>query len=170
MVSQPDSVPQVPDARAFLENFAPARRGPVANLFHGAVRGGASTPQAVLLAVQTDCGQRLRWGGATDAPAVLRALQHDREGALAYAEYVLHYERLPLAERQKLKAERAVHFVKQAMVGKAATAAQLAYLVALGHTGAVADRAEASRLIDECLRAQKNPVVEHGATSKGQTS
>jgi hypothetical protein len=82
-------------------------------------------------------------------------LRSDQAGALAYAQSVIEYERLPAEQRQKMKAERAVRFLKERMVGKAPTAPQLAYLRRLGYQGAPPrDRAEASALIDRLLTQQ----------------
>jgi hypothetical protein len=82
-------------------------------------------------------------------------LRSDQAGALAYAQSVLDYERLPYETRQRVKAERAMGFLKQAMAGKEVTAAQLAYLHRLGYQGdPPVDRAHASQLIDQ-LRTQQ---------------
>ena len=129
------------------------KRSPVANWFHYAVRNGASTPQAVCSAVWQTVQRRAEWSATPESRGFLlhchEVLRSDQAGALAYARHVIEYERLPYEQRQRVKAERAVHFAKQAMVGKPATPAQLAYLAALGHPGPVpADRAEASQLID----------------------
>jgi hypothetical protein len=158
------------DPRAFLKHFESGRRSAVANWFHFAVRAGASTPGDVRLAVWRTVQDRLQWGNETDAPWVLQALDTDPAGALAYAAHVLAYERLPDEARQRVKAERAVHFLKEAMRAKPVTEKQRLYLQALGYTGeAPADRAAASRMIDE-LRTQKNPTRQRGAPSQRQTS
>ena len=138
-----------PNARAWLEHIPAHWRSTVANWFHFAVRAGAQSPEAVLQAVRQVCERRLRWRDETDAPLVLDALDSDPGGARVYAASVLRYERLPLDARCRVKAERSIHFLKTAMIGKPATGPQLAYLQALGYAGELpSDRAQVSALID----------------------
>lgn len=136
--------------RRWLENLPAARRGVVANWFHHSVREGAHEPMRVLQAVRQVCLRRLHWGNETDADAVLKALERDREGALAYARSIIAYEALPHPERQRVKAVRTLQYVRQLMATKPVTEPQRAYLHALGYQGpAPTDRAAASALIDE---------------------
>jgi hypothetical protein len=138
-----------PDPRTFLEHFPATRRGPIANWFHAAVRAGAQTPLQVLAAVRATCHRRLAWGDTPDASLVLARLDTDQAGALAYAKSLIAYEALPYGERQRVKAERSFAYLKQSMMGKEATAAQLSFLRALGYRGEPpADRAAASALIE----------------------
>jgi hypothetical protein len=117
--------------------------------FHNAVRSGTQQPAQVLQAVRQECARRRHWRDETDAAVVLEALDTDPAGALAYAQSVLDYEQLPYEARQRVKAERAIHYLKQGMQGKPATVAQLAYIRGLGYRGEPpADRAAASALID----------------------
>jgi hypothetical protein len=81
--------------RAWLEQWPPARRSLLSNLFHTAVRAGATTPTVVVRAVQTEIHQRLRYvdspRNATDTTlhAVLQSLQAAPQDAYAYAQSVL---------------------------------------------------------------------------------
>jgi hypothetical protein len=67
--------------RAWLEQWPPARRSLISNLFHYAVRDGATTPAVVVRAVQTALHRRLGYAvpsrNATDETlyAVCQALQ-----------------------------------------------------------------------------------------------
>jgi hypothetical protein len=142
------------DPRSWLDHIPPPRRGPVANIFHGAVRQTRlCDPRLVVQAVRDACARRQRWGTDTDVAAILAALDTDPASALRYAQYIVDYESLPREARQRLKAERAIHYVKEAMRGQAATPAQLTYLRALGWRGdPPEDRAEASTLIDQLRR------------------
>ena len=141
------------EPRAWLEHIPTPRRSGVANCFHGAVRGGHRTPDAVVHQVQQTMQRRLQW---TSAPtetaylqAVLDALQTDRAGALAYAQSVIDYEHLPYETRQRLKAARTTPYLQEAMRGQPVSEKQVAYLRALGYTGPCPeDRAAASALID----------------------
>ena len=151
-----------PDPRTFLEHFPPGRRSTIANWFHYAVRGGASTPGAVCSAVWQTVQRRLQWRTDPETIAqlttVLEALQHDQAAALAYATSVIAYEALPYADRQRVKAERSIAFLASTMVGKEPTTKQLNYLLQLGYRGAPpVDRAQASALIDH-LRQGKGRV------------
>ena len=156
-----------PDPAASSSSSLPARRT-IANWFHYAVRNGAQTPQAVCSGVWQTIQRRLDWqtiqrrlewsttpesrGFLLHGLEVLRSTQPE---ALAYAAYVLEYEALPYEARQRVKAERAMGFLRQAMVGKEVTPAQRSYLQALGYRGAApADRQAASQLIDQ-LRTQQ---------------
>jgi hypothetical protein len=147
---QPDTTP---DPRAWLEQFPPERRSPIANWFHLSIRSGVSVPAAVLVAVEATVQRRLAWRKDQDDSwlhLVLARLQDDRGRAMAYAQSVINYEALPPAARQRVKAERSVASLKDAMRGKTVTPAQRAYLSALGYTGpAPHDRAAASHLIDQ---------------------
>ena len=96
----PETPPAVnSDPRAWLEHFPATRRSAIANFFHHAVRGGATTPGAVIQQVQHTIQRRLQWATPhTDVAhllAVSTTLQEDRAGALAYAQYVIAYEQLP---------------------------------------------------------------------------
>jgi hypothetical protein len=142
--SQPKNPSGVADPRAWLEHITAQRRGVVANWFHSAVRSGAASATLVLLAVRQTCERRQD----ADSLLVLGALRADPVGAMQYAQAVIDYERLPAAQRQQIKADRAREFVHEAMHGKPPTAPQLAYLTRLGYRGEPpADRVEASALI-----------------------
>jgi hypothetical protein len=143
--------------RRFLEHFEPGRRSGIANLFHYGARAGASTPRALCSHVWQTVQRRQQQAQDPETAAhlshALEVLHDDQPGALAYATDVLHYEQLPYEERQKVKAARAVHFLHEAMRGKAVTTPQLAMLRRLGYQGAVpTDRAEASALIDTLMQ------------------
>jgi hypothetical protein len=145
-----------PDPRAWLEHFAPRRRSTIANWFHYAVRAGAHLPAIVVAEVQATIARRLQWADHAESAqfnTVLEALHTDRAGALAYAQHVIAYEALPYAQRQHVKAERAIAFLNEVMRGREPTPAQLAYLGSLGYQGeSPTDRAEASTLIDALRR------------------
>jgi hypothetical protein len=90
--------------------------------------------------------------------AVLDALPNDRAGALAFAQAVIDFERLPYEARQRVKAERAAPYLEQAMRGKPVTERQVAFLRTLGYTGPQPeDRAAASTLIDRLKREGGRP-------------
>ena len=146
---------QLRASRAWLEQLLALRRGPIANWFHYAVRGGAQTPGQALAAVCQTCARRRAGSDHPDAALTLQALDSDQAGALAYAQWVIDYEALPQAARQRRKAERTFAALKDAMQGKAATEAQLRYLADLGYRGTPpANRAHASTLIDRLLQQQ----------------
>lgn len=121
--NQPDKQPSGENvtARAWLDHIPAHRRGTVANWFHCAVRQGAPQPACVLQAVRQVCDRRRHWGDETDTERGLEALDTDRAGALAHAQPVIDYERLPYDARQRVQAERAFHYLQARMRGKAAT-------------------------------------------------
>lgn len=148
--------------RAWLEQWPPARRSFISNLFHDAVRDGATTSALVVHAVHTVLHQRLRYAtlprNTTDATlrAVLQSLQTAPDDAYAYAQTVLDWEALPYDERQQRKAERGRHFQQQYMAVQPVTDKQLRYLQSLGYPGdAPASCADASALIDSILTARR---------------
>src|SRR5262249_26454180 len=135
----PDTLARVnnaSDPRAWLEHIPSPRRSAIANWYHYAVRGGSSTPTAVVHQVWQTVQRRLQWANAptehVHLRAVLAALQDDRAGALAYAQAVIAYERLPYDARQQIKVERATPYLQTAMCGQPVTKKQAAYLRALG--------------------------------------
>jgi hypothetical protein len=147
--------------RGWLTQWPTARRSLISNLFHNAVRAGATTPALIITAVQADLWRRLRYAtpspDVTDATlhAVLQALQTAPHEAYPYAADVLAWARLPRAERERHKRARAKPYRDTYMAGRSATEAQLRYLRGLGHTGAApANCAEASALID-VLRSER---------------
>lgn len=148
------------DPRAWLEHFPALCRSVIANWFHFSVRAGHCTPALVVHQVQQTVQRRLQWVSAPAADAhlwtVLAALQTDRSGALAYAEAVITWERLPYDERQRQKQERGQHFRQQYMAAQPVTDKQLRCLQSLGYAGETpANRAHASALIDGLLGARR---------------
>jgi len=144
------------DARAWLEHFPAARRSGIANWYHYAVRNGATTAAGVVHQVQQTVLRHQQWSSnATEGAhfqSVLQALQTDRSGALAYAEAVITWERLPYDERQRQKQARGRHFQQQYMAIQPVTDKQLRYLQCLGYVGEMpANRTAASSLIDGLL-------------------
>ncbi|GBG92398.1 hypothetical protein CBR_g55305 [Chara braunii] len=73
------------------------------------------------------------------------------QDALAFAEHVISFEKLPPEERALLQIERQEHFqqlnVERAMASAAPTSKQVAYLRSLGCTAEPATKLEASELI-----------------------
>jgi hypothetical protein len=134
----------------------PEHRSAVANWFHYSVRSGVPVPAGVLVAVEATVQRRLAWRKDLDDDwlhLVLARLHDDRRGAMVYAQSVINYEALPREQQQRIKAERSIAYLKDAMRGKDVTPAQLAYLRALGYLGPTpVDRAEASQLIDDLLQ------------------
>jgi hypothetical protein len=158
--------PGVPSAtitpRHWLEQWPVTRRSLISNLFHHAVRDGATTPALVVHAVQVALERRLRHAtpprNATDETlhAVWQALQAVPQEAYAYTQSVIDWEHLPRAERERQKQARGRHFQQQYMVQLPVSPQQQAFLRALGHTGEPpANRAEASVLIDGLLSARR---------------
>ena len=137
----------------FMLYFHPHERGCIGELFHRAVRGGAADPVAVLrqvrrtmkdmlaspvtLGVQRD---RLKRLGA--------ALEADSDAAAVFAEHAIRWNRMPEAERRRLKSERGAQARVDHMAELSATEKQIEYLSALGCSGIPKSRLEASRLID----------------------
>lgn len=149
----------------WLAQFETHRRGPTANLFYGAVRGGAGTPEAAVATATAPARDKRDSPWANDDQRrhwqqVLDAIQDDPGGALGYAREVLRIESLPPAEREREKERRRLaggrHVWMAAMVGQPVTDAQLWKLGKLQYAGPrPVDRAEASALIDELQRAQE---------------
>jgi hypothetical protein len=139
---------------SWLDQFPADRRSTVANWFHFAVREGARTPAAVVIAVQETVRRRLTGESDPARRAHLATVAHalQQDGALAYAAEVITYEQLPYAERQRVKAERGKPYMVEAMRGKPPTEKQLALLRSKGVSSMPEDRAEASQMIDRLLQ------------------
>jgi hypothetical protein len=152
-----DTIPQ----RAWLAQLPAHCRSSIANWFHNTVRGGVTTPEAVLWQVQREAQSRLGSTGHVVDPycqAILDLLRTDRAGALVYAASVIAYENLSHQDRQRVKAERAAPYLQKAMRGQPVTAKQTAYLRALKYAGPPPeDRAAASALIDSLTREGGRP-------------
>jgi hypothetical protein len=140
--------------KRFLERFPASVRGSLGGLFHHCVRTGAATPEEVVRRVAADAA------AAAQAPyadpsrrenlrLLLAGLRDDPGAAAAYASWCLWWDTLPKDERQARKQDRAEAGRRSWMEQQEPTAAQIKYLAGLGHQGPVANRAEASRLIDE---------------------
>src|SRR5215467_12080630 len=84
--------------RNWLEQWPIARRSLISDLFHYAVRDGATTPALIINAVQGSIERRLQYvpppPTVTDETlhAVWQALQAAPQGAYAYAESVLAWK------------------------------------------------------------------------------
>jgi hypothetical protein len=159
---QTTSAHEVEPPRSWLEQWPTARRSLISNLFHYAVRDGATTPALIVQAVQAAITRRLRYArppydAADEALHTVRqALQSDPQDAYAYAQNVLAWEQLPRVERERQKQERGRYFQQQYMAQFPVTPQQSAFLRSLGHRGELpANRAEASQLIDALLSARQ---------------
>jgi hypothetical protein len=151
--STPGPTGPAPDPRALLAHVPAHRRSPLANWFHFSARSGATTPHAVCSGVWQTVQRRLQWASTPETrqflQSVLDMLQTHQAEALAYAQHVLTYEALPYEQRQRVKAQRALQYLKTSMRSKPATEAQARYLRSLGYTGELpTDRGQASALID----------------------
>jgi hypothetical protein len=72
-----------------------------------------------------------------------------------YCEWVMAWERLPEAKRERMKRDRGAEHRVRWMRTQPATSKQIDYLRALGHSGEVPDRATASELIDRLRGAAR---------------
>jgi hypothetical protein len=153
---------EAPD-RPWLEHFAPERRSGVANLFHQVHRAGAATPPLILHDVRQGVRRRLQSqycspDRAAHLALVLEALDCAHDAALAYAEEVIAWNRLPQPERDTIKAERRREYQQTHMRAQPPTSKQISFLRALGDLGPdPANRAAASALIDALLKRKVQP-------------
>lgn len=159
----PTRLTDVAGSPHFLEAVPRGRRGPIGQLFHAAVRHGATDPESVLRAVARTARDRvisaLRWGDAhqerDDCEELLLALVLHRDAALAYAEEVITRQQLPAEEQARLKAEREKLHREEWMSRQPPTDKQLGFLNQLGHAAPPpANCAAASRLIEALLAEQ----------------
>ena len=124
-------------------------------MFCSAVRLGGRTVDAVLTAVRADVESRLRsarrYGDAAriqQFSAFRDYLDTEQVTARAYARWILGWESLSIAEKDKVKAEQGAEHRQRWMAEQPATERQIQYLRALGWTAEVSSKAEASELID----------------------
>jgi hypothetical protein len=123
-------------SRALLEHFPASQRS------------GILGPRGIVAAVSREarqCGHH----------ALVDALREHPEQALDFAQWCIAWERLPAAERQRVKSERAAAHRAAWMAQQEPTAKQLSYLKALGHRGEVTSRQHASQLIDGLLQRKR---------------
>jgi hypothetical protein len=151
-------------AKGFLDYWEPRRRSGVANWFHESVRAGASTAEEVLRRVDETARQRMIsavvWGSQSPEAKAAAALRDEvrrlfrehRPEAMAYAESVIEWERLPQDERDRRKDERGAYYRIEWMRSKPPSEKQISYLRFLGYSGPTPqDCAEASELIEQAL-------------------
>lgn len=130
----------------FLSYFPPEYRSTAANCLLEAVRQGCTTPQEVMDHALSAAYRRIY--GSEAFTLLLLLAEEDPEALLAGARWALWWESLPFDERQRIKRERSEEALSRWMEEQPPTEKQLSYLRILGHTGEVANRLEASRLIE----------------------
>lgn len=134
----------------FLDYWIPIRRSLIVNQFCNAVRGGATTPGAVVERVKADAASRMaqtNYHPIQGQDILLRVI--DDSEALEFARFIIKRENLPPIERLKQKEERANFFRNEYMKTQEPTEKQIAYLRGLGCDIKPQNRFEASELIDE---------------------
>ena len=142
------------DRERFLNNFEPRERGPALNILLRAERSGAGTVDAVVETVRRRVRERFDRDGIGASQLYWRLHTLEDTDLQAGARFALKWESLPEAERSRIKRERSTPYIEGAMSGKPPSGAQLDFLETLRYTGPEpADRAAASALIDEALRA-----------------
>lgn len=137
----------------FLSYFPPEYRSTAANCLLEAVRRGCTTPPEVVDHALSAAYRRIY--GSEAFTLLLLLAEVDPKALLAGARWALWWESLPFDERQRLKRERSEEAVTRWMEEQPPTEKQLSYLRILGHTGEVANRLEASRLIEQ-LKGRKH--------------
>ena len=141
-------------SRILLDSFAERERSLVANIFCHAARAGAQTPAAVLAAVRSDVEHRIRSAPyQRDQMVRLRNLL-DTDDAQAFARWVLTWEALSFAEKDRIKQQRGAEHRQRWMATQPPTERQVKYLRVLGYQGEVESKAQASELIDRLLRSR----------------
>ncbi|RIH88845.1 hypothetical protein [Calidithermus roseus] len=139
----------------FLSYFPPEYRSTAANCLLTAVRQGCADPNQVVGYALETARRRMRWGSEAFHTLVWLA-EFDPEALLAGARWALWWESLPFAERQRIKRERSEEAVTRWMETQPPTEKQLSYLRVLGYTDEVANRLEASRLVDGYLKGRNH--------------
>ena len=144
-------------SRAWLEHFPVTSRFRVGLWFNLTFRDYAPQDAAQLIARVRQRVihhiQSSRDPHYTDACLVFKALDEDPAGALAYAQAVIKYQKLPPEARERLKAARSETYRRTAMARKQPSDPQLELLQSLHYEGPEpANMLEASCLIDALLR------------------
>jgi hypothetical protein len=138
-------------SRKWLSHFPVTSRTRVGlwfNLTAGRARERL-TPAQLITRIRLDMLRRKE----DDAKLVLRALEDDPEGAMAYAQSVIDYQALSAAEQAQVRAARGEEFKRAAIARKPPSAPQLALLRSLHYAGPrPANSQEASTLIDALRR------------------
>lgn len=142
------------DARAaFLAHFPTNRRSTITNMFLHAMRGNGRCAPHVLCAVEYELYQRMEhsrdWPEDKQRYEEARTIIHEHhDDAHAFAEWALAWEKLTPQQKAQRRAGQSGPHIRQWMSTQPPTAKQLAFLEALGHTGEVTSKQEASELID----------------------
>jgi hypothetical protein len=159
----PDPNSPFPPPRPLLPSVPVAQREPVMNVFLDQVRiAGVTAPDQIvrraLAILRQTFERRSAWTPEYNldplARAILAIVSHPGE-ALALARQAVAHDQLPPERKAGRKTERAKQVREAYMAGDPLTDKQLNYLKALGYTGSVASKLEASRRIDALLHARK---------------
>jgi len=149
----PKSAPTLdPSDRRFLAHFEPRQRGNIANLFLDPVRRGETEPHRIVSAVRYDLlKQVIRWkrwrnhDGIARNEQIVDLIDAHFDEAVDYARWAIWWESLSDPEKRRIRAERW-------MSTQLATDKQVKYLRALGYTGEIESKLQASEWIDKLLK------------------
>ena len=142
--------------RAILARVSPYAANLLSMALREPIRRGEGDPAAIRAAAEA---RLLAWEGRDDrhrdatraaaARAALDAMAGHPDELAAFIAHCAEWERLPAAERERLRAQRGDQHRRQWLEEQPATPKQRDYLRALGYTGAIRSKAHASQLIDE---------------------
>jgi hypothetical protein len=147
---------------ALFDGDLVSRRNPLAQFHHQAVRNfGAKSPSEIAVIARAAVRKRAVnvWSTPEEREQwrqVLHILNAKPPEWRPYCEWILEWERLPEAERERAKRDRGAEHRVRWMRTQPATAKQIDYLRALGYTGEIASKGHASELIDQ-LRGGAQP-------------
>lgn len=141
--------------RRVLEQLADAQRGAFTNLALRFIRGGLEDPVRIGDAMFREFDRhRDRAAEQGDMGALIIA-EHGADLVVAEGDavealiaWLLDYERLPRAERERLKAARGERHRRQWLDQQPASEKQIAYCRSLGYAGTIESKAHASEIID----------------------
>ena len=146
--------------RNILEHLPERERSLFANQFHYAIRAGAPTVEAVKARVEREYlhreEQHQKFRDTIRAEQARRALSVlvGCPGEVAdFIAWCFEYEALPRDQRKRLKDSRGEQHRRVYLDQQPPTEAQIRYCRALGWTGLVESKADASRIIDSLKAA-----------------
>jgi hypothetical protein len=150
----------LPSPRPLLPHIPERQRGPLINRFLDPVRtrgiiDATEIVKCVVAGLQQALQRRGRWNTVSDLgtlrDTLLVVLAHPTEALTLAAEAVV-YEHLPPSEKAEFKEIRRVSGRQAHMAHLPPTEKQLQYLRRLGVVAVPANRLDASKLIDACVR------------------
>ena len=134
----------------FLEYFEVNRRSGAINILLKPIRAGVTNIKDVIFWLERDCNERIKYDKSQQVGQMLLAIQ-DKEALQEAINYYIDWEKLPFAEKEKIKKEKSKTYIENAMAGQQPTEKQVNFIESKGFE-VPGDKLECSRLITKIIQ------------------